>query len=225
MRNDDYWLPLGKIELGDTTKIKSWLSTLKDNVWKLNQHPVRAVALTDLELNTVKEKEPLVLAGVHAQSMPDAGEPAIYSIRYGLNSAVPHWIFRGPGLIPLFDDWAGIHKQVTDLVGPCDFDYPSLIYSYSHVFKHRDRRLAALNVGLFNSEKSTNVYWEGREILAWHNTDDSMAYLLRVHDTDHSLIQDDSVGGMMWPRAVLTWDVSTLYQDIVKGFKEKGMTF
>lgn len=193
----EYWMPLGKIELGDTTKIINWLSSLKDNVWKLNQYAVRTEIKTDLELNDTKDTDSIV------------------SIRYSVNPAVPHWIFRGPGLIPLFDDWNKIHSQVTDIVGPCDWNFPSVIFTTSHIHRHRDRRLAAVNIGLFNSDKSCNMYWEGREVVAWHNTDDSMGYLLRIHDTDHSMIQDDNRGGMMWPRAVLTWDVSTLYQDLV----------
>jgi hypothetical protein len=203
---NEYWMELTKIELGDTTRLFSWIDSLQKNVWKSGQWATRTEMKTDMDLNVLDESD---------------NRDILRSIRYSVNSAVPHWIFRGLGMKELFDDWDYVHKQVTDLVGPCDWNFPSIIYTTSHIHRHKDRRLAAVNIGLYNSDKSCNLYWEGRELVASHNTDDSVAYLLRIHDTDHSMIQDDSRGGMMWPRAVLTWDVSTLYQDLVPIVTEK----
>lgn len=202
---DEYFKSLGIINLGNTSRIRAWLDTVSLHLYKLNNFAARVETRTDLELN---------------QLSPES-EDILFSIRHGFNPGMLHWCFRGPALMQFFDDWNEVHNQITSLAGESRFNFPSIIYSNSHIFRHKDRRLAAVNVGLYHSDKSCNLYWEGRKLVAWHNIDDNEAIAMRVYETDHSVTQDDNKSGMMWPRAILTWDMMTPYEDIVSRFNSK----
>ena len=203
--SNNYFIDLGYIELGNTDRLISWIKTIESNVHKMFQYAVRTEIKTDLNLDRIDQ----------------CSDVYLNSSRYGINFGMSHFMFRGPILKPLFDDWDSVFNQITSKVGPCDFDFPAIVYTPSHVFRHNEYRKAALNIGLYNSEDSCNLYWDGRKLVGWHNMNYSEAVLMRVTDTYHSMVQDDRYGGFTKPRAVLSFDVSTPFLELKEKYDKQ----
>ncbi len=186
-----YYKDLGTVNLGDTSRLYSFLNNVEQNLYKIITIPGRTPTIISENL------DPGAFMSV---------------IKYGPDNS-PQFIFEGHKLRTLFDDWVNIQKTFENLVGMhfCT-DFPRIIYNPGHVWRHIDNRSGAVNVGLWQCDGATTCFWEGRQLVANFNMDIGQGYILNTEKC-HSVVMDD-FSHTIKPRAILTWDIIGKYADI-----------
>lgn len=191
MTSNQYFKELGIIELGDMTLLYSFLNDIQLNLYKIKTIPARTPFILSRNL--------------------DAGSFTSV-IRYGPVES-SQFIFESTKLKSLFPDWASLQKSYELLAGiPFCTDFPRILYTPGHTWRHTDQRSGAVNVGLWQCDTATTCFWEGRELVANFNMDIGQAYLLNTEKC-HSVVMDD-FSHTIQPRAILTWDIAGKYKDI-----------
>jgi len=188
--NDDYFVKVGKIDLGDLSKAYNFLENTIKNLPKLDHYKSNTEIFTDENLN--------------------AGTDLI-CMKYGITNFF--YTIKGEALKKLFDDWASIQEWVNKKVGNTLNVYPMLSLGSSHVFKHQDKkRAASLNMGLWKSNSSTTCFWENDELVSHARYEIGEAILANVVKS-HSVIINDYLD-IRDSRAILMWTTEKNYYDI-----------
>jgi hypothetical protein len=190
--NYKYFFDLGIIDLGSLNNLYDFLENITKNIYKVRRANIREILALDKNLNN--------------------GDYMTMT-KYGPGASA-QYIFTGENLIKLFDDWQHIQDQVEMRSGTKVTDMcPRIIFIEGHVYRHSDKRHGAINVGLWNCDTGATLFWENRKLISYFNMDIGQAILMNT-EVMHSVTLDDS-RHYMDPRAVLTWDISDPYTDII----------
>lgn len=185
-----YFKNLGSVDLGNLSRVHTFVESLEDNIHKLDVHPTNTEIYTDLNLDSGVE---------------------LVCMRYGRHNGF--YTLKGPVLKEMFDDWDYVHRWVESKVGPTANDYPLITFTKNHLFKHTDlRRSATVNMGLHNSDDSNTVFWDNdSNMLAAVKYKVGEAILASV-SINHSIILNDG-NSRIKPRAILMWTVLDTYEN------------
>jgi hypothetical protein len=187
---NEYYTNIGKINLGNLSKVSSFLENIIPNLSKLNQYDSGILINTNTNL--------------------DSGNDLI-CMKYGTIRFF--YTIKGEVLKELFDDWISIQNWVNNKVGNTLNTYPMLSLGSSHIFKHQDKkRAASINMGLWNSNTSITCFWENEELVSHTRYEIGEAILADVTKT-HSVIVNDYLDTIN-PRAILMWTAENSYRNI-----------
>ena len=188
--NDNYFVKIGKIDLGELTQVHNFLENTIKNLSKLDNYNSNTEIFTDVNL--------------------DYGDDLL-CMKYGVTNFF--YTIKGEVLKTLFDDWANIQSWVNKKVGRTTNTYPMFSLGSTHIFRHQDKkRAASLNMGLWNSNNSITCFWENDELISHARYNIGEAILADVTKT-HSVIVNDYLDTKN-PRAILMWTAENSYSSI-----------
>lgn len=191
----EYYTKIGKIDLGNLSKVSTFLENIIPKLAKLNQYDSGILIGTDINL--------------------DSGDDLI-CMKYGITRFF--YTIKGEVLKELFDDWDNIQFWVNDKVGNTLNTYPMFSLGYNHIFKHQDKkRAASVNMGLWNSDSSVTCFWENEDLVSHARYEIGEAILADVTKT-HSVIVNDHLDTIN-PRAILMWTTENTYTNVRQSLK------